>query len=555
MNLSSYQTAKLKRFPLNQMYPHKRGKNCPCVRCKTQKKQAQLRLSRSPSQIQEIEEERTVALTKTMLSWTGPHPIGRDSSGFSGGGIYVVTRNGKPIYVGQTVNFRQRFNIHFSSLYQMGCDVRQHKIYLGKISLANGSPVTARVRKNVESVIIRTYLKNSVRLQNRTSIKEFKTGSGGLFIFNKGSSLPPGLKKFIKHPQGAIYEIPLNDQHKPVKSAYQDRFITRLSPDEKFEFDEVFYESSLDYPDKEDALELRRRSRKTFVRWVQSSLNQVLGLRLRISGAMNTATRNALRDFQNREDLPIDGNVGPEVEQALGDALWSGLSVQDKGEASEFEFLELEAPTGLPILRRGSRGTAVADLQRRLSSAGFNAGTADGIFGSNTDAAVRAFQRSHGLHGDGIVGSMTWGALLNEISVQPTPRGGTSYVGRSTIRYGKGWGGSEGVADVAKAIAGSMGIPVTSEKRNLEDTIRVGSSTGSDHYTGNTNAFATDLGVSGSRGDELASAIAAKYGIPQSVIGTYRRTTIQVQDRQYSLQLLWKVTGHYDHVHFGIRRA
>jgi hypothetical protein len=69
------------------------------------------------------------------------------------------------------------------------------------------------------------------------------------------------------------------------------------------------------------------------------------------------------------------------------------------------------------------------------------------------------------------------------------------------------------------------------------------------------NAFATDFGVSGRKGDELARAIEKKYAIPASSIGTYNRHTITVDGKKYSVQLLWKVQGHYDHVHLGIRRA
>lgn len=125
---------------------------------------------------------------------------------------------------------------------------------------------------------------------------------------------------------------------------------------------------------------------------------------------------------------------------------------------------------------------------------------------------------------------------------------------RGGIHAGKGWGGSEGVADAAKEIAAGMGVPVTSQKRDLAATRRVGSSTGSDHFTGNSNAFAVDLGVSGARGDQLARAIAQKYGIPESNIGTFNRHTINVDGQRYSLQLLWRVQGHFDHVHLGIRR-
>ncbi len=123
------------------------------------------------------------------------------------------------------------------------------------------------------------------------------------------------------------------------------------------------------------------------------------------------------------------------------------------------------------------------------------------------------------------------------------------------VHAGRGWGGSEGVADAAKAIARDLGIPVTSQKRDAAATRRVGSNFGSDHFTGNENAFAVDFGVSGKKGDELARAIAKKYGIPESNIGTYNRHTITVDGKRFSVQLLWKVDGHFDHVHLGIRRA
>jgi peptidoglycan hydrolase-like protein with peptidoglycan-binding domain len=270
-----------------------------------------------------------------------------------------------------------------------------------------------------------------------------------------------------------------------------------------------------------------------------------------------------VRSFQKQKGLPVSGIVGPDTEKALLDARHPTHAAappaepaQDQGEIYEFETLDLESPPSMPTLRQGSRGSAVADLQRRLAAAGFSPGVADGIFGSLTDAAVRSFQRSRGITVDGIVGSQTWSKLGIVVNGKPsgTPSSGP-WGGSGLIRYGKGWGGSEGVADAAKAIAASMGVPVTSQKRDLADTIRVGSSTTSDHYTGNTTAFAVDFGVSGARGDQLAQAIATKYGIPQSLIGTFTRHTIQVGDRRYSLQLLWRVEGHYNHVHLGIRSA
>ena len=62
----------------------------------------------------------------------------------------------------------------------------------------------------------------------------------------------------------------------------------------------------------------------------------------------------------------------------------------------------------MELLRNGSRGEEVRELQQKLSDAGFDPGPIDGIFGSKTDAAVRKFQESKGITVDGIVGPMTW---------------------------------------------------------------------------------------------------------------------------------------------------
>ncbi|MDM0053034.1 peptidoglycan-binding protein [Variovorax sp. J22R115] len=69
-------------------------------------------------------------------------------------------------------------------------------------------------------------------------------------------------------------------------------------------------------------------------------------------------------------------------------------------------------PTTLPVLQKGDRGEHVELLQRELAKRNFASTPADGVFGSNTDAAVRAFQSSRRLTADGIVGEKTWTALL-----------------------------------------------------------------------------------------------------------------------------------------------
>jgi putative chitinase len=69
------------------------------------------------------------------------------------------------------------------------------------------------------------------------------------------------------------------------------------------------------------------------------------------------------------------------------------------------------------ILKLNSSGPEVAALQQALLNAGFNPGETDGTFGSGTQAAVLAFQRSEGLAADGAVGQNTAKAL--ELDVIP----------------------------------------------------------------------------------------------------------------------------------------
>ena len=62
---------------------------------------------------------------------------------------------------------------------------------------------------------------------------------------------------------------------------------------------------------------------------------------------------------------------------------------------------------GCPIVKIGAKGNITKLLQERLGI------TADGIFGSDTKAAVISYQKANGLSADGIVGQNTWRKLLN----------------------------------------------------------------------------------------------------------------------------------------------
>lgn len=69
-----------------------------------------------------------------------------------------------------------------------------------------------------------------------------------------------------------------------------------------------------------------------------------------------------------------------------------------------------------PILHAGRTGDPVPALQLLLRQHGHSL-VADGIFGPLTDGAVRSFQSSQGLVVDGIVGNVTWTALLITVRI------------------------------------------------------------------------------------------------------------------------------------------
>lgn len=65
------------------------------------------------------------------------------------------------------------------------------------------------------------------------------------------------------------------------------------------------------------------------------------------------------------------------------------------------------AAPGDKLIKQGMRGEDVQYVQKLLADAGFYAGLLDGVFGSGTLSAVKAFQKSAGLPADGVIGKET----------------------------------------------------------------------------------------------------------------------------------------------------
>lgn len=134
---------------------------------------------------------------------------------------------------------------------------------------------------------------------------------------------------------------------------------------------------------------MRRGSRGKDVAFLQYLL-KTDGYTLTADGIFGTETERAVRLFQQNNGLSVDGIAG-----------YNTLAYLQR---------DLEV---YPVIRRGNRGTFVRMLQELLLSKLYDAGTVDGIFGSNTLGAVKDFQSESGLSPDGIVGPLTWAALLS----------------------------------------------------------------------------------------------------------------------------------------------
>ena len=127
----------------------------------------------------------------------------------------------------------------------------------------------------------------------------------------------------------------------------------------------------------------------------------------RIDGIAGPMTARAVRVFQRRAGLPVDGVPGKRTRRAMG---------------------RLGKPLyGKRAMHRGMVGWDVAVLQFMLARRGSSPGIVDGYFGKETGRALRRFQRRHGLHADSVAGPATRRAL----------GGGVAASGRAGPRSGR----------------------------------------------------------------------------------------------------------------------
>lgn len=130
------------------------------------------------------------------------------------------------------------------------------------------------------------------------------------------------------------------------------------------------------------------------VAWVQSTLNKKASQGLVVDGIYGSATAESVRRLQSLFGLSVDGVVG-----------------QDTWKALLFLAGAPQKPQTNPVVKMGSRGASVTKIQNILRKKAGQKIKVDGIFGRDTDGAVRNLQKLFNLKVDGIVGKDTWAAV------------------------------------------------------------------------------------------------------------------------------------------------
>ena len=144
---------------------------------------------------------------------------------------------------------------------------------------------------------------------------------------------------------------------------------------------------------------------------LQQKLIALNYLNIAPSGYYGSDTVAAVKAFQAANGLSADGKAGAIVRRYL----WPS-TVNDKEEQENQNQGTPDDPYTDRTLRNGAYGKDVANMQMRLKAAGYLLGNADGIFGPQTKAAVKALQADYGLKQDGVVGPQTW-AIVKTLNV------------------------------------------------------------------------------------------------------------------------------------------
>lgn len=143
---------------------------------------------------------------------------------------------------------------------------------------------------------------------------------------------------------------------------------------------------------------------------------------------------------------------------------------------------------------------------------------------------------------------------LNEVNTFGFPTGSVDSGKVNIGGEGGNWGGSMEralqIASLAKKCSKKDNV-ISSQKRSR---VKTASGNVSDHYQGNLKAYAVDIPVRGKSGDELLDCIMKSWD--NGSHSDYKGGKwLNVNKDGYRYQFGWRVKGHYDHIHVGVKKT
>lgn len=144
--------------------------------------------------------------------------------------------------------------------------------------------------------------------------------------------------------------------------------------------------------------------------------------------------------------------------------------------------------------------------------------------------------------------------IINEVDSMGFPTGPVDSGKVTAGGVGGDWDGSMPKAlEVAKIASSCSGRsnPLSSQKRSR---VKTASGNISDHYEGNESAYAIDIPASGKSGDKLLDCIMKNWNGGSN--SDYKGGSwLNVNVGGYRYQFGWRVAGHYDHIHVGVKKV
>lgn len=196
------------------------------------------------------------------------------------------------------------------------------------------------------------------------------------------------------------------------------------------------------------------------------------------------------------------------------------------------------APVGInrSVLKPGSAGDDVQELQAALKLLGFHTGAVDGIYGDGTAIAVTRFQKAAGLNPDGIVGAVTWSRLFPPAP----PTSPSASAANATV---KPTATTKPAASSKPTPAATKPSPATSSKPASPSTVKKPPTPSPTQVATNPQSTIAEFpilrpGMRGPAVEGLQERLKAKgffQGVVDSVFGPETSNAVKAAQRNYSL--------------------